>query len=234
MERNRIQQYLGAGLPTWRFSVQEFAASYVANLRGMDLKNVSLLDLGCGNGYMLARLSSKLSPTARLVGIDVNRNIISRAMANVKDIKEKAKIEFRCANAENLTFKNGEFDVIAANLSFSAFRRPAKVASVTSHMLKPRGRLIMSEVSSIRPLGKLGQLVDAASGNPRYNLFSPTSLTNLFIPYGFKRTIMTKVPLEQRLLRRHFRIPRVLSPVFLIELSRPSFLYGKGRDRYPK
>jgi ubiquinone/menaquinone biosynthesis C-methylase UbiE len=170
---------------------------------------------------MLLRLSGLLSCKARLVGVDINSSAISRATANAKHFQGKPKVEFRCANAENMTFKDGKFDVVAANLSFSAFRRPAKVASVTSQLLKRNGRLIASEVSSIRPLGKLGQLADAVSRKARYNLFSPIGLTNLFIPYGFERTRIVRVPLKAMLMKRYVRIPSGLSPVFLVELSKP-------------
>jgi ubiquinone/menaquinone biosynthesis C-methylase UbiE len=207
-------------LPSWRLSIEKFVANYVVSLEGIDLNDVSVLDLGCGYGYMLLRLSGLLCK-ARLVGVDINSSAISQALANAKQFQGKANVEFRCTNAENLTCRDGKFDVAVANLSFSAFRRPARVASVVSHLLKPNGRLIASEVSSTRPLGKLGQLADAASRRTRYNLFSPTGLTNLFIPYGFRRIRIARVPLKARLMKSYLSIPSGLSPVFLVELSKP-------------
>ena len=219
-EHNLPLQHPSSDLPSWRLSIEEFVANYVVSLEGIDLNDVSVLDLGCGHGYMLLRLSGLLSCKARLVGVDINSSAISQALANAKQLRGKPNVEFRCADVENLTSGDGKFDVVVANLSFSAFRIPARVASVASQLLKTNGRLIVSEVSSIRPLGKLGQLADASSRKARYNLFSPTRLTNLFISYGFRRIRMARVPLKARLMKRYLRIPSGLSPVFLVELSK--------------
>jgi ubiquinone/menaquinone biosynthesis C-methylase UbiE len=232
-EENQVHYHAADGLPHWRLSVQEFAADYVISLRGLDLDHISVLDLGCGTGYTLIRLSSMLSSNAKLVGIDIDSVAISEAEAHAKQIDGNARIEFRCVDAENMLFWNYRFDIILANLSFSVFKRPAKVALMVSRILKPDGRIIASEVNSLSMLGKLGQLFDAVSRNLYYDLFCHRRLTNLFIPYGFRRIRIVKVPLTARLMNHDVVIPAGLSPVFLIELLKPSLLYRGGRDRYP-
>jgi ubiquinone/menaquinone biosynthesis C-methylase UbiE len=174
---------------------------------------------------MLAKLSRSLPRDARLVGIDIDRTAISRADALVKQARGKAKAELRCVNAENTALDKESFDIIVANLSFSVFSRPRKVASEIVRILKSSGRLIASEVNSLSVLGKVGQIFDNASGHLYYNLFSPSSLTNLFTPYGLRATRIAGVPIRTRIMKRDLRIPARFSPVFLIELSRPSFLY---------
>jgi ubiquinone/menaquinone biosynthesis C-methylase UbiE len=197
-------------------------------LGSIDLKYVSILDLGCGIGYTLVRLSTLLSSKARLVGIDIDRAAISRAESLAKQTHGKADIEFRCIDAEKVDFRNDSFDIILANLSFSVFRRPTRVAALVSRILKPNGRLVASEVNSLSLLGKIGQVVDTLSENHYYDLFSPTRLTNLFVPYGFRRTRTVKVPLMARLMNHSVRILARLSPVFLVELSKRPFLYRSG------
>lgn len=220
-EPNRIQPDLVHGLPYWRLSVQDHVANHVPGLKGIDLDKISLLDLGCGLGYMLARLSYSLPRGARLVGIDVNKTVVARAEALAGKIGDRTKTEFRCVDAENLDFKEGYFDVIVANFSFSVFRKPGKVAYRVARILKPGGKLIATEVSSLSVLGKIGELLDAASGHSYYNLLSPSSLANLFVPFGLRVNRVARVPLKAKVLKRDLKIPPRLSPVFLIELSKP-------------
>jgi 2-polyprenyl-3-methyl-5-hydroxy-6-metoxy-1,4-benzoquinol methylase len=228
IDRDRIQHYLRGGLPYWRLSIQEFAADYILSLRGKDLSNISVLDVGCGLGHTLIKLSTQLSKNDRLVGVDIDAVAIPQAEAHARKTHGKVKIEFRCADAESMSFGNGGFNIIVANLSFTVFERPAEVASLVSRMLKPDGRLIASEVDSLSLLGKLGELADAASGNLYYELFSPAKLTSLFVPYGLIRIRIVKVPLTVRLLKRDLTIPSRLSPVFLVELSKQCFPHRNG------
>jgi SAM-dependent methyltransferase len=218
-------------MPYWRLSVQKFVADYVIDMSGLDLNNVSVLELGCGLGYMLARLSCLLPRNAKLVGIDINSEAISRAEGLLKEAGGRAKTLLRRVNAENMTFGDQEFDIVVANLAFSVFERPGKVASEVFRILKPGGRVIVSEVSSLSVLGKVGQLLDAASGHLHYDLFSPGSLANLFLRHGLVTIETTRVPLRTRILKHDLRIPARFSPVLLIELSKPSLLYQGRRDK---
>jgi ubiquinone/menaquinone biosynthesis C-methylase UbiE len=201
--------------------VQDHAANHVLGLKGIDLCKLSLLDLGCGQGYMLSRLARALPRGARLVGIDLNERAITRAKALVKITGGKTKTEFRCIDAENMAFDEEEFDAVVANLSFSVFKKPTEVAYRVARILKPEGRLIVTEVSSLSVLGKIGTLLDAATGHLYYNLLSPSSLANLFVPFGLDMSKVARVPLEVRVLKHDLKIPPRLSPVFLIELARP-------------
>jgi ubiquinone/menaquinone biosynthesis C-methylase UbiE len=204
-------------------------ANRILGLKGIDFDKISLLDLGCGLGYMLARLSHSLPCGARLVGIDVSKTVVARAEALVKEIGDRTKTEFRSVDAENLGFREGDFDVIAANLSFSVFRKPGKVAYRVSRILKPGGKIIATEVSSLSVLGRIGELLDAASGHYYYSLLSPSSLANLFIPFGLKVDKVARVPLKAKVLKRDLKIPPRLSPVFLIELSKPDSIVLKRK-----
>lgn len=84
----------------------------------------SVLEIGCGNGYLAAKLSRK----HRVTAVDI--------VINKKLIKRYSKIRFKKASIENLPFKKGSFDTVVCShtlehvqdifLSISELRRVAK------------------------------------------------------------------------------------------------------------
>ena len=73
---------------------------------GKSLKNIKVLDIGCGGGLLCEPLS-KLG--AKVIGIDASEKNIKIAKTHAK--KSKLKINYYCASPENFTSKE-KFDVI--------------------------------------------------------------------------------------------------------------------------
>ena len=73
---------------------------------GKSLKNIKVLDIGCGGGLLCEPLS-KLG--AKVVGIDASEKNIKIAKTHAK--KSKLKINYYCASPENFISKE-KFDVI--------------------------------------------------------------------------------------------------------------------------
>ena len=70
------------------------------------IKNLSILDIGCGGGLLCEPLS-RLG--ARVVGIDASEKNIKIAKTHAKE--SNLKISYYCASPENFKYK-GKFDVI--------------------------------------------------------------------------------------------------------------------------
>ncbi len=73
---------------------------------GKSLKNIKVLDIGCGGGLLCEPLS-KLG--AKVIGIDASEKNIKIAKTHAK--KNKLKINYYCASPENFISKE-KFDVI--------------------------------------------------------------------------------------------------------------------------
>ena len=73
---------------------------------GKSLKNIKVLDIGCGGGLLCEPLS-KLG--AKVIGIDASERNIKIAKTHAK--KSKLKINYYCASPENFISKE-KFDVI--------------------------------------------------------------------------------------------------------------------------
>ena len=105
--------------------------------------NQRLLDLGCGDGEFTSRLV--LSPV-NVVGLDVTYAVIR---VN-KSINPSAG--FVCGDAENLPFKDGQFDILVATFLLHHFRRHDRIMSEIRRVLKDEGVFLVVEPNSWNPV----------------------------------------------------------------------------------
>jgi trans-aconitate methyltransferase len=89
-----------------------------------------ILDLGCGDGVLTAKLAS-MGP--HVIGVD--------ASAPQIDAARKLGLEARVMNGEALDF-DGEFDAVFSNAALHWMRKPDKVIAGVHRALKPRGRFV--------------------------------------------------------------------------------------------
>lgn len=115
-----------------RSSLQEAMATEVLAL--LQLKgNEHILDIGCGDGRVTARIAQRL-PTGSILGIDASRQMVNLAMTHYGP-----NLHFEVADATSLPFRN-EFDLV---VSFNALHwlpdpNPPLRGILTA--LKPNGR----------------------------------------------------------------------------------------------
>jgi len=101
----------------------------------------SILDIGCGHGYIIGELS-KIVPYGRAVGIDPSFNMISLA-AEMFPNSKFSNLEFHQLKAEEMKFDAESFDLILCTNAFMWIRDPRKVLRLISKFLKPNGRFIL-------------------------------------------------------------------------------------------
>lgn len=83
-------------------------------------REIVIVDLGCGSGSMLAKISviaQKRNLKVRLVGIDANPNIVSYAIRNNKN----DKIDFLAIDIFSDDFMKMKFDIVIGTLFFHHF-----------------------------------------------------------------------------------------------------------------
>jgi ubiquinone/menaquinone biosynthesis C-methylase UbiE len=113
----------------------------------------SLLDLGCGNGYLLKALKPMVP---RLYGIEPCAPMYSIAREQLGD-----DFQLFQAPAENLPFNDNSFDAIVSLLSFR-YMDWDKALSEMDRVLKPEGTLIIIDLfaAAFNPL-KTGNYLGA-------------------------------------------------------------------------
>ena len=98
-----------------------------------------VLDVGCGTGALLRRLAT-LHPAARLAGIDPVPEMLALARRNLP-----SEIRLCAGWAERLPFAGGRFDVVVSCNVFHYVRQPLAALSEMNRVLRPGGRLVITD-----------------------------------------------------------------------------------------
>ena len=114
-----------------------------------DVPYESLLDVGCGTGFLLDILSKRKS--ARYVGLDLSVEMIKMA-----EKKRIAGAGFVNGSSDRLPFSDSEFDVVTCSQSFHHYPKPDRAMSEAYRVLKKGGIYILSDTG----IGGIGAWID--------------------------------------------------------------------------
>ena len=114
-------------------------ASAAATLARLDFSAISsVLDIGCGTGVMLAALAGRSQ--ARLHGIDPVREMLRVAQARLS-----AGARLVQGSGGQLPYRDESFDLVLSCSVFHYLRQPAQAAAEFHRVLKPGGRVIVTD-----------------------------------------------------------------------------------------
>ena len=104
----------------------------------------SVLDVACGTGTLAIEIK-KGTPKAKVIGIDADPAILSRAKAKADEAG--VKIDFRRSLATDLPFDARSFDVVVSTLFFHHLTDEAKsdAAEEIRRVLRPGGRVLVAD-----------------------------------------------------------------------------------------
>ena len=95
----------------------------------------TVLDVGSGTGFLAIEIAER-APGARVVGIDLSREMVRIAGAHARGLDN---VRFRLADAAELPFDESSMDFIVSTGSMHHWRRPVKVFNECFRVLKPGG-----------------------------------------------------------------------------------------------
>jgi SAM-dependent methyltransferase len=124
-----------------------------------------VMDLGCGGGFDAFLAAQRVGPAGRAIGVDMTPEMVDRARRNAVDFKRRtllANVEFRLGEIEHLPAADASVDVVISNCVINLSPDKPRVWSEIFRVLRPGGRVVVSDLALLRPLPD-GVLASAAA-----------------------------------------------------------------------
>lgn len=146
--------------------------------KGIRIERV--LDLGCGNGNVIAALREKIP--VEYYGLDLSEKMVEEAGCRLGD-----EIDLRVGDAEHMPYEDRMFDLIICNASFHHYPHPKRALEEMRRVLRPGGVLILGDPTlRIGVLAKIFNCFIKYSNSGDAYIWRRKEITRLFGDKGFK------------------------------------------------
>lgn len=151
-----------------------------------------LLDVGCGTGALLGALAAS-SEGVKLHGTDPSSEMLEMARQ-----KLDTSVVLKPGRADDLPFPDQVFDVVVSTNAFHYFRDPIAAIGEMARVLRPRGRLVITDWCDDFLACRLCNLWLRLFDPAHFRTYGQKEFRQLLEQAGFQITLLDRYKIDWR------------------------------------
>jgi ubiquinone/menaquinone biosynthesis C-methylase UbiE len=123
-----------------------------------------ILDVGTGTAR-IPIIITNLRPDCQIIAVDMAKSMLTLAQKNVDLANKNNQIKLSVADAKNLPFSSGDFDLVISNSLVHHLPNPLPFFQEVKRVLKPTGSVLIRDLLRPETVSQLEDIVNQANLN---------------------------------------------------------------------